>query len=122
MDVVYGNLERILHEPMSDERKFGVITVMPARGHWCRGITPFAGQLTIWRNEDKVNAIFKGVSDWEEQFKKRFSKMDELNVASPSLDSTPILFLESQFTTQRLDGSKRDTDTGTVSCGFRRRT
>ena len=73
-----------------------------------------SGQLTVWRNTESTKRMFMDTPNWQKDYQTAsFSKMDELTVAYPSLDRLRVLFLESQLTTQRLDGKPNTRESGT---------
>ena len=109
VDVVYGDLARVLMPHLSLERyhdSYSLVTIMPSREHWC-GMTRalFAGQMTIFRNDPATNSLFKSITgehDWQKDFKNPgFSRMDEIYLPQAALDQHyKVLFLESQLTPQ----------------------
>lgn len=106
VDVVYGDLGRVLMPHVRSARAHSVITMTPNHEHWCdMSHALFSGQLTVFRNDAATNALFKLVKDWGKCFRGKWcGRFDEIDLPNAVLDQAPsvpsVLFLESQLTPQ----------------------
>lgn len=134
VDVVYGDLSRILSCPMhSFEKRVNAsntsllvneetrmvkkrfITVMPQREHWCYSGAIFAGQMTIFTNENATNRFVLDQMDdrWKKDYRSPyFTSMDEKTFPKRVVEVFPddILFVESQLTLQGTTAAGQDLD------------
>lgn len=110
LDVVYGDLARHLALPLADART-SVVTLMPQAAHWCGVKAVFAGQFTIFRNDERTRNLFRRIKGWQGEIRSaKFTRLDEIGIAQAAVGDRPaeVAFVQSQLTQQDLDKKPGD--------------